>query len=117
MKKNITIFSILLLLSSCGTNTIITQCQEEIKKWLKDPYSVKWEENEILEEGNDYAKVMLIKQEYNAKNSYGAYTGKKTWYCNIGPDWKLTISTKEVYDIMKGTKTLDETLDEIKNKN
>lgn len=51
---------------------------EKFKKRLKDPYSVKFKDVEIRELSDDeFDNFRVLCGEYNAKNSYGAFTGYK----------------------------------------
>lgn len=76
--KKLTIFALLALASlNCHARSLtaheLSAVEESIKNDLKDPYSVVFYHD-------DYPypeKNMIYCAKYNAKNSYGAYTGKK----------------------------------------
>lgn len=96
--KKITIFLLLISLFSCWKteNWAITACKDEIKKSLKDPYSVVWEwEPEIVMMKWSDSEEWAMKISYNAKNSYGAYSGISSEYCTFfkKTDWDYYIDT------------------------
>jgi hypothetical protein len=70
-----------------GNDKMISDARESIKSMLKDPYSVVFE-NMHIARGADGSPIVC--GEYNAKNSYGAYVGRKKFFYII-PEGKKSI--------------------------
>ena len=66
------LFAMLLGMTGCAKN----EAYAHIKSHLKDPDSLKVYDCESV--SND--KYTVFEIEYNAKNSFGAYTGRETTY-------------------------------------
>lgn len=114
--KKYCVFTLLFLLFSCTTknaisnNDIIIACQDRVKKDLKDPYSVMWEDSEIIlsPDSEEVAKIYLIKQDYNAKNSFWAYAGKTSAYCAIFTNetkWEIISANTTLESIFNASKS------------
>lgn len=77
MKK---IIALLVLLSSSysfANEALIENAKNMIKSQLKDPYSAQFENIYI---GKTENNLPVVCGEVNAKNSYGAYVGRKKFY-------------------------------------
>jgi starvation-inducible outer membrane lipoprotein len=55
----------------------IQSVQGEVKRLLKDPYSVRFGDILAIRDNNGAYHICVW---HNAKNSFGAYTGMRPWY-------------------------------------
>ena len=69
MKKALMVLAAMTVISGCDSSDV-KKAKDEVAYNLNDPSSVQWRN---VEKVND----SLICGEYNAKNSYGAYSGFK----------------------------------------
>ena len=68
--------------------------REYMADLLKDPYSARYEDTRLLGPGwykslNDLYAGYVVCSQINAKNSFGAYTGRQLHYFLIDDDWVI----------------------------
>jgi len=66
---------------------LIESCINRLKIYLKDPDSMKITVTPSVLTVNGKEQAFFM---YNAKNSYGGYTGDDTFYCEFDSNGKIT---------------------------
>jgi hypothetical protein len=77
------------------TSATLSSARREVKQQMKDPDSIKFGEYRALKLFDDETKksVIAICGKYNAKNSYGGYTGDKLFLAKQREDggWSIVV--------------------------
>jgi hypothetical protein len=110
-KRNLSMFASLLGLLGCSDSTI-ENAKRTLERDLKDPQSVQYREVRSFQSGS-------VCGEFNAKNSYGAYTGFKPFVFDgrkilETPDRSLHCTDNRTAEISRRTAFARENLEKLK---